>query len=60
MADPNNNYIHIGDAISDSSGFFSFRWVPPADIVGKYTVIATFAGSQSYWPSSAETAFSVD
>ena len=58
--DPNNNLIHLGDTASDSSGFFSLRWVPPVDIVGKYTVIATFAGSKSYWPSSTETAFSVD
>ena len=58
--DPNNNLIHLGDTTSDSSGFFSLRWMPPADIIGKYTVMATFAGSKSYWPSSAETAFSVD
>jgi hypothetical protein len=34
------------------------HWVP--DIEGKYTVIATFAGSESYWPSSSETSFAVD
>ena len=27
---------------------------------GKYTVIATFAGSESYYPSSSETSFAVD
>ena len=57
--DPNGNYIHIGDTTSDSSGTFSYRWVPP-DIPGQYTIIATFAGSNSYWPSFAETAMSVD
>jgi hypothetical protein len=30
-------------------------WMP--DISGNYTVIATFAGSNSYWGSSAETSF---
>ena len=58
--DPNGNFIHIGDTTSDTSGTFSYRWVPPSDIPGKYTIIASFAGSKSYWPSSAETAVSVD
>jgi len=58
--DPNGNFIHIGNTTSDQSGMFSYRWVPPADIPGKYTIIATFAGSKSYWPSYSETAMSVD
>jgi hypothetical protein len=41
-----------------SNGFFSFEWTP--DIEGKYTLIATFQGSESYWPSHAETAFVVE
>jgi hypothetical protein len=32
-------------------------WTPP--ITGKYTITATFEGSNSYWPSSAETAIGV-
>ncbi|MBT0160457.1 hypothetical protein G4O51_10790 [Candidatus Bathyarchaeota archaeon A05DMB-2] len=58
--DPNNNFIHIGDTTTDASGFFSFQWNPLSDIPGKYTIIATFAGSKSYWPSFAETAMSLD
>lgn len=58
--DPNGNFIHIGDATSDQSGTYSYRWVPPSEIPGKYTIIATFAGSKSYWPSFAETAISID
>jgi hypothetical protein len=58
--DPNNNLIHIGDTTSDASGFFSYQWNPPSDIPGKYTITATFAGSKAYWPSSAETAVSLD
>ncbi|MBT0160348.1 carboxypeptidase regulatory-like domain-containing protein [Candidatus Bathyarchaeota archaeon A05DMB-2] len=58
VIDSNNNYRNIGTTMSDSSGAFSFQWTP--DIPGKYTVIASFAGSESYWPSSAETSFAVD
>jgi signal transduction histidine kinase len=58
--DPNGNYLEIGVTTSDASGTFSYRWIPPSDIPGKYTVIASFAGSNSYWPSYAETAMSVD
>ena len=52
--DPNGNFVHLGTATSDSSGFYSFEWTTP-DIPGKYTVIATFAGSKSYYASYAET-----
>jgi len=58
VIDSNGNYRNIGTATSDSSGAFSYQWTP--DISGKYTVIATFADSESYWPSSAETSFAVD
>ena len=57
VIDANNNYRTIGTVISDSAGFFSYQWTP--DISGKYTVIATFAGSESYGSSHAETAFAV-
>lgn len=55
VIDSNGNYRNIGTAVSDASGMFSLSWAP--DIEGDYTVFATFAGSESYWPSSAETAF---
>jgi hypothetical protein len=58
VIDSNNNYRNIGSVTSDSNGAFSYQWVP--DIPGKYTVIATFAGSNAYWPSFAETSFAVD
>ena len=56
--DPNNNFVHIATVTSDSSGLYSHMWKP--EVPGKYTVIATFAGSESYWASYAETAVSVD
>jgi hypothetical protein len=58
--DPNGNFVHIGDTTSDQSGAYSYRWVPPSDIPGKYTIIATFAGSNSYWSSYSETSLAVD
>jgi len=55
VLDSNGNYRNIGTTTSDGSGTFAFTWTP--DITGDYTVIATFAGSDSYYPSNAETHF---
>jgi hypothetical protein len=56
--DANGNYRDIGTATTDTDGFYSFQWTP--DIPGKYTVYASFGGSESYWPSHTVTAFSVN
>jgi len=56
--DPNGNFINIGVATSDMSGFYSYKWTPEHE--GKYTIIATFEGSDSYYSSYAETAIGVD
>ncbi len=58
VIDANNNFRTIGTATTDPSGTYSLDWQP--DIEGKYTVIANFAGTNAYWPSSAKTAFTVD
>jgi outer membrane protein assembly factor BamB len=58
VLDSNNNFRDIGTATSDASGFFSYQWTP--DIPGAYTVVARFAGSESYYGSYAEAAFAVD
>jgi outer membrane protein assembly factor BamB len=55
VLDANGNYRQIGSTTSDGSGLFSFTWTP--DIAGDYTLVASFEGSASYYPSSAETAF---
>ena len=52
--DPNGNTYEIGSAVSNSDGEFSFEWDPL--VPGEYLVTATFAGSESYWPSFAQTA----
>ena len=51
--DPNGNPVHIGDATSDMSGTYAFTWTPA--ISGNYQITATFAGSNSYGSSYAET-----
>ena len=58
VVDSNGNYREIGAVTSDMDGFYSLNWKP--DIDGKYTVYASFGGSESYWPSHALTAFAVD
>ena len=58
VVDANGNYRTIGTATTDTKGFYSLAWTP--DISGKYSVIATFTGTNGYWGSSAETGFTVD
>jgi hypothetical protein len=53
--DPNHNLITIGNATSDVNGAYSYNWMPP-NIPGKYTIIATFSGDNSYYSSVGETA----
>jgi hypothetical protein len=56
--DPNNNYVHLADATSDMNGLFHCAWNTP-NIPGEYTIIAKFAGSNSYYPSQTETSMVV-
>ena len=58
VVDSNGNFRSIGTATTDASGMYSLHWTP--DIEGKYTVIASFAGTKGYWPSYSETSFAVD
>ncbi len=58
VIDGNGNYRAIGTTTSGADGFFSYSWQP--DISGKYTLYASFAGSDSYYASEAVTAFQVD
>jgi hypothetical protein len=50
---PSNNPEDLGTVTSDMSGLFSQVWAPT--VAGKYTIIATFEGSDSYDSSYAET-----
>ncbi len=55
--DPNGNFQDIGTVTSDAAGNYATLWTPP--VPGVYKITATFEGSNSYWGSSAETAFGV-
>jgi hypothetical protein len=57
VIDPNNNVYDIGTTTTDANGMYSHIFTP--EVPGKYTIIATFAGSEGYWPSHAETAIGV-
>ena len=54
VIDANNNFRTIGTTTSDLSGTYA-HWTP--DIPGNYTLIASFAGSQSYYASSHKHTF---
>jgi hypothetical protein len=51
------SYIDIGTVTSDAYGNFKSAWKPPKQIL--YTIMATFAGDDSYWMSYAATGLSV-
>jgi len=57
VLDSNGNHHPIGTATTDESGMYTLTWTPI--ISGNYTVYATFAGNNGYWPSTAETSFNV-
>ncbi|HTY75162.1 MAG TPA: hypothetical protein VMD05_06320, partial [Candidatus Nanoarchaeia archaeon] len=56
--DPNNNTEDLGTVTSNAYGLFSLKWTPP--VPGLYTITASFAGSNSYGPSTAQCAVAVD
>ena len=58
VLDANGNYRTIGTTTTDASGYYGLSWTP--DIAGEFRVFATFAGTNGYWPSSAQTGFVVD
>jgi len=54
VMDPNGNYYDIGTTSTDTSGFYSIMWKPP--VSGHYLILASFAGTEAYWPSFTELA----
>jgi outer membrane protein assembly factor BamB len=56
--DPNGNFVHIGTVTSDLTGTFGYAFTP--EVPGTYQIIATFAGSASYYSSFAQTYIQVD
>ena len=51
--DPNGQSVHIATVSSDMSGTYSCVWTPTT--AGPYKITATFAGTDSYGSSYAET-----
>ncbi len=58
VLDPNNNVYDVATTTSNIDGFYSATFTPP--VSGKYTVYATFSGSESYYSSSTVTAINVE
>jgi hypothetical protein len=55
VTDSNGNHYNVGTVTTNANGFYSLTWTPI--IPGNYTVTATFAGTKSYYGSSANAAF---
>jgi len=53
VLDSNGNHYPIGTTTTNEYGTYSLTWTP--SITGNYTIYATFAGTNGYWPSSAAT-----
>jgi len=58
VLDPNNNCYDVATTTSDENGYFKASFIP--EVPGEYTIYATFTGSESYWPSQAETFINVE
>jgi hypothetical protein len=54
---PDGTCMDIGSTTTDGYGTFFYSWTPPN--TGIYKIQATFAGSNSYYSSTAQTAVSV-
>ncbi|MGD0995860.1 MAG: PQQ-binding-like beta-propeller repeat protein [Candidatus Bathyarchaeia archaeon] len=59
LIDPNGNTINLPTVTSDASGHYGLDYKVP-NVPGTYTAIATFSGTDAYWPSYSETTFQVD
>jgi hypothetical protein len=56
--DPNGNSIPIGTTTSDINGNYAIAFTP--EVPGTYQIIANFAGTKAYGPSSATTYMTVE
>ncbi len=56
--DPNGNSVPIGTTTSDMNGNYAIAFNP--EVPGTYQIIANFAGSKAYGPSSATTYLTVE
>ncbi len=56
--DANGESYDVGTVTSDTDGKYSIMWTPT--IEGKYTIVANFDGTNSYYASHDSTALGVD
>jgi outer membrane protein assembly factor BamB len=56
--DPNGNLVPIGTTTSDINGNYAIAYNP--EVPGTYQIIANFAGTKAYGPSSATTYMTVE
>jgi hypothetical protein len=56
--DPNGNSVPIGTTTSDMNGNYAIVFNP--EVPGTYQIIANFAGSKAYGPSSSTTYLTVE
>ena len=59
LIDPNGNAINLPTVTSDMFGHYGIVYTAP-NVPGQYTAIATFHGTDAYWPSYSESTFSVN
>ncbi len=61
LIDPNGNVNIVGTTHSDANGYYAFEVTPAMTAAGPgmYTVLSSFAGSNSYWPSQSESSFTI-
>ena len=55
--DPNGNFVPVGNTTSDLYGNYGLAFTP--EVPGTYQIIANFAGSNAYGPSSSSTYLTV-
>jgi len=56
--DPNHNFVTLGTATTTDNGLYTLTWTPPS-IPGNYLITATFAGTNGYYDSTAQTGMTV-
>ena len=58
VLDPNGNVYEVATTTCDAKGFYRCTFTPP--VPGLYTIVATFAGSEAFYASSAEASLYVE
>ncbi|MGD0644666.1 MAG: PQQ-binding-like beta-propeller repeat protein [Candidatus Bathyarchaeia archaeon] len=60
LIDPNGNIVNEPTVTSDASGHYQLHFDTKTGVPGEYEVIASFPGSNAYYPSYSEAGFYVN